>query len=103
VEASAEAEVETAPEVEVQKEAVAASLETEVNGDTMDKNEPSESTTKAHITASLRPVVDGASDVVDSIQKVAKRETGGEAFKVVYEGEGVAEISNMTIDQQTDF
>lgn len=96
---------EDAPEVtsvEETHEAVAASKEIgEIN---VEINEPSESTaTKGNITAAFRTVVDGAVDAVEAIEKVKKRENGGDAFKTIFEGDAVVNMENMTASRMTDY
>lgn len=98
---------ETPAELEVEvdttqvQEAIAASLTT---GDTVDINEPSETTTpKSHITASFSPIVDGAKDEMDAIERIKRRPAGGDAFKTVYEGESVVKLETMNAASMTDF
>lgn len=87
---------------ETQEEVVLAASQKDGESSVEEKNQPSESgVSNGNITAAFHSIVDGAANPTEAIKKVMNRSQGGDAFKVVYEGEGVFNTRS-NVDDTTD-
>ncbi len=118
VEATAEVEAEAeetkdlvdtteASDETVAQEDTATEEVVEENGEATMSDDINESTEGAEnvgtIAASYRPVVDGATDTVEAVQKVKIRTNGGEAFKRVIETDNKFISASHNVQSTTDF